>query len=240
MIDVPQCAMVLAAGLGTRLRPITDQVPKPLVAVGGRTLVDHVLDRLTAVGVRRVVVNLYYKAEMLERHLAARTDVEVRFSHEMSLLDTGGGIVQALPLLDEWFFVVNSDVLWLDGKVFALERLTRACDPMRHDAVLLLQRTTQAMGYAGDGDFMLDPAGALRRRAEGEIAPHLFAGIELVHHRLFDGAPKGAFSMNRLWDRAIEEGRITAVVHDGEWFHVGSPAALALTEARLATHRIER
>jgi MurNAc alpha-1-phosphate uridylyltransferase len=156
------------------------------------------------------------------------------------LLDTGGGVTQALPLLDEWFFVVNSDVLWLDGKIFALERLARACDPARHDAVLLLQRTTRAVGYAGNGDFMLDPAGALRRRGESEVAPHLFAGIQIVHRRLFDGAPVGAFSINRLWDKAIAAGRITALVHDGEWFHVGSPAGLALTEARLDTHRIER
>lgn len=240
MMNVPSSAMVLAAGLGTRLRPITERVPKPLVTVGGRALIDHVLDRLVAVGVRSVVVNLHYKAEMVERHLAARGDIELRYSPEAALLETGGGIAQALPLLDEWFFVVNSDVLWLDGKALALERLAQACDPERHDAILMLQRTTQAVGYSGNGDFMLDAAGNLRRRRESEVAPHIFAGIQILHRRLFDGAPDGAFSINPLWDKAIAGQRITALVHDGEWFHVGSPAGLAQTEARLATHRIER
>lgn len=240
MKTIPESAMVLAAGLGTRLRPITEQLPKPLVAVNGRALIDHVLDRLVVVGVRRVVVNLHYRGEMIERHLAARSDVALRFSHEPSLLDTGGGVAQALPLLGECFYVVNSDVIWLDGKLAALERMARAFDPARHDAVLLLQRTWRAVGYSGPGDFMLDPMGRLRRRDEREVAPHLFAGIQLLHRQLFEGAPSGAFSINRLWDKAIAAGRIQGLVHDGEWFHVGSPAGLALTEARLNTQRIER
>lgn len=240
MKTAPETAMVLAAGLGTRMRPITDQVPKPLVAVGGRALIDHVLDRLVAAGVRRVAVNLHYKAAMIERHLAARRDIEVRFSREPELLDTGGGVANALPLLDECFYVVNSDVLWLDTKLSALTRLARAFDPARHDAILLLARTAHAVGYSGLGDFMLDPAGTLRRRGEREVAPHLFAGVQITHRGLFDGAPKGAFSMNPLWDKAIAAGRIRGLVHDGEWFHVGSPEGLVLTEARLNTHRIER
>ncbi|HUZ72190.1 MAG TPA: nucleotidyltransferase family protein [Stellaceae bacterium] len=240
MRAIPETAMVLAAGLGTRMRPISEQLPKPLVQVGGRALIDHVLDRLVGVGVRRVVVNLHYRAEMIERHLAARRDVDLRFSFEPDLLDTGGGVAQALPQLDDVFYVVNSDVIWLDTKLWALARLARAFDPERHDAVLLLQRTAQAVGYSGLGDFMLDPSGNLRRRGEREVAPHLFAGVQLLHCRLFDGAPQGAFSINPLWDKAIAAGRIRGLVHDGEWFHVGSPAGLALTEARLNTHRIER
>jgi MurNAc alpha-1-phosphate uridylyltransferase len=240
MTQIPDTAMVLAAGLGTRLRPLTDRVPKPLVMVAGRTLIDHVIDRLAAVGVRRVVVNLHYKAAMIEQHLAARRDVEIRFSPEETLLDTGGGVAHALALLGDCFYVVNSDVLWLDGKVAALERLARVFAPADHDGVLLLQRTVQAVGYTGSGDFMLDADGALRRRGEREIAPHLYAGLQLLARRLFDGAPDGAFSINLLWDKAIAAGRIAGVAHDGEWFHVGSPTGLARTEERFAAHGIER
>jgi N-acetyl-alpha-D-muramate 1-phosphate uridylyltransferase len=240
MRTIPESAMVLAAGLGTRMRPVSHEMPKPLVPVGGRALIDRVLDRLVGVGVRRVVVNLHYKGEMIERHLAARDDVALRFLHEPVLLDTGGGIAQALPWLDDIFYVVNSDVIWLDTKLLALARLARAFDPERHDVALLLQRTTQAVGYAGLGDFMLDPTGHVRRRGEREVAPHLYAGVQVMQRRLFDGAPVGAFSINPLWDKAIAAGRIRGIVHDGEWFHVGSPAGLALTEARLNTHRVER
>ena len=159
MKDAPQSAMVLAAGLGTRLRPLTERVPKPLVPVCGRALIDHVFDRLVAARVKRVVVNVHYKADLVEAHVAARRDLEVSLSREDALLDTGGGIAQALPLLDDIFFVVNSDVIWLDGKLSALARLTRAFDPARHDARLLLQRTASAVGYDGPGDFMVDGAG---------------------------------------------------------------------------------
>jgi MurNAc alpha-1-phosphate uridylyltransferase len=236
----PQSAMVLAAGLGTRLRPITDRLPKPLVEIAGRTLLDRAIDRLVDAKVERVVVNLHYKADMIARHLATRRDVEVRLSHEEILLETGGGIAHALPLLDEVFYVVNSDVLWLDGKMPALARLAGEFDPAQHDAVLLMQRTTSAVGYEGAGDFMLDPLGNLRRRSEREVAPHLFAGVEILHRRLFDGAPGGAYSLNPLWDKAIAAGRAKGLVHDGEWFHVGTPAGLAITEARFQTHRVAR
>jgi MurNAc alpha-1-phosphate uridylyltransferase len=240
MIEAPQTAMVLAAGLGTRMRPLTEGVPKPLVLVAGRALIDHVLDRLVAAGIKRVVVNLHYKADQVERQLATRRDVEIKLSREETLLDTGGGVANALPLLDEIFYVVNSDIIWLDGKLLALNRLARAFDPARHDARLLLQRTVSAVGYDGPGDFALDAFGLIRRREEREISPFLYGGIQILHRRLFEGAPQGAFSMNPLWDRAIAAGRIAGVVHDGEWFHVGTPGGLALTEARLNTHRVER
>jgi N-acetyl-alpha-D-muramate 1-phosphate uridylyltransferase len=235
----PQSAMVLAAGLGTRLRPITDRIPKPLVPLGGRALIDHVLDRLAEAGVPRAVVNLHYKAEMIERHLETRRHPAVALSVEDELLETGGGILKALPLLDDVFYVANSDVFWLDGAVPALQRLARAWDPARLDALLLLQSTTRALGYEGAGDFFLDPLGHVRRRREREIAPHLFAGVQIVHRRLFDGKAPGKFSLNPLWDRAIAAGRLAAITHDGEWFHVGTPEALALAEARLASHRVE-
>lgn len=236
----PETAMILAAGLGTRMRPLTDSMPKPLVPVAGVPLIDHIIDRLADVGVRRVVINAHYRADMLAEHLSARRDVEIELVHEANLLDTGGGIRNALPLLGETFFTINSDILWLDGKVSPLKRLARAWDADRLDGLLLMQRTTTALGYDGPGDFIVAPDGSFRRRKEREIAPHLFAGIALLHRRLFDGAPDGAFSLNLLWDRAIEAGRLAALIHDGEWYHVGTPLALAATEERLRSHRVER
>lgn len=232
---IPQSAMVLAAGLGTRLRPITDRIPKPLVSAGGRTLLDRALDRLVDAGVPRVVVNTHYKAEMIARHLEGRRQPAITLSVEDELLETGGGILKALPLLDDVFYVANSDVFWLDGKTPALLRLAAAWDAERLDALLLLQRTTTAVGYDGAGDFIIDPLGQVRRRREREVAPHLFAGVQILHRRLFDGQTAGKFSLNPLWDRAIAAGRLAAIVHDGEWYHVGTPEGLALTEARLVT-----
>lgn len=235
-----ESAMVLAAGFGTRMRPITDHMPKPLVPLAGRSLIDHVVDRLVAAGVKRIVVNTHYKAAMIAAHLADRRDAEIRFSEEAELLETGGGIKAALPLLDEVFYAVNADVFWLDGKVPALERLARAWDPARLDALLLLQRSAGAVGYEGPGDFFVDPLGQVRRRREREVAPHLFAGVEILHRRLFDGSETGKFSLNPLWNRAIAAGRLAAIVHDGEWYHVGTPSGLAATEARLDHHATER
>jgi MurNAc alpha-1-phosphate uridylyltransferase len=236
----PVTGMVLAAGLGTRLRPITDHLPKPLVTLGGRTLLDHAIDRLAASVVERIVVNLHYKPEMIAAHLAERRSPAITLVRESELLETGGGVFNALDALGDVFYVVNADVFWLDGKTPALLRLAGAFDAERLDALLLLQRTATALGYEGRGDFMLDPLGRVRRRHEREVAPHLFAGVQILHKRLFDGCAPGKFSLNRLYDRAIAAGRLVAIVHDGEWYHIGTPAGLALAEARLATHRTER
>jgi MurNAc alpha-1-phosphate uridylyltransferase len=232
--------MVLAAGLGTRLRPITDTVPKPLVEINGRSLIDHALDRLTSAGVEHVVVNVHYKAAMIAAHLRSRDHPRIELSEEEELLDTGGGVARALPLLGEAFFVVNSDVFWLDGREAALLRLAGAFDPEAMDAVLLLQRTATAVGYEGTGDYFLDVRGNPRRRREAEAAPYLFAGIQLLNRRLFDETLGRAFSLVRLFDRAEAAGRLSAIVHDGDWYHVGTPRGLALTRERLASHRIER
>jgi MurNAc alpha-1-phosphate uridylyltransferase len=240
MIATPKSAMVLAAGLGTRLRPVTDHLPKPLVEIEGRALLDHTLDRLALAGVERVVVNVHYRAAMIAAHLDRRDHPRIAISEESELLDTGGGVRHALPLLDETFFVVNSDVLWLESRDFALSRLARAFDPLHMDAVLLLQRTVGAVGYDGAGDYFLDAGGRPQRRREGEIAPYLFAGIQLLHRRLFDGLADRVFSLNRLYDRAEAAGRLSAIVHDGEWYHIGTPEGLAATRARLSSHRIER
>ena len=240
MIAPPKRAMVLAAGLGTRLRPITDAMPKPLVEIDGRTLIDHALDRLELAGVEEAVVNTHYKPEMMAQHLAARTHPRIRLSPEPELLETGGGVAKALPLLGDLFYVVNSDVLWLDSRDYVLHRLAGAFDPARMDAVLLFQRTVTAVGYEGSGDYFLDSTGTPRRRGEREIAPYLFAGIQILHRRLFAGIEERAFSLVRLYDRAEAASRLHAIVHDGEWYHVGTPAGLAATRDRLASHRTER
>ena len=232
MIPV-ETGMVLAAGLGTRLRPLTDSMPKALVTVQGRTLLDRALDHLQSVGVKRVAVNTHYKSQMIERHLADRKTPEIILSHEPTLLDTGGGIANALPHLGDPFFVVNSDAVWLNGRVPALRRLAGAFDPEHHDAALLMQETVPAVGYDGRGDFSLDPVGVPRRRGESEVVPFLFAGVQLLSHRLFAGEPVAPYSMNRLWDKAIAQGRIIAIVHDGTWYDVGTVAGLAATESRL-------
>jgi N-acetyl-alpha-D-muramate 1-phosphate uridylyltransferase len=240
MSGVPKSAMVLAAGLGTRLRPISDALPKPLVEIGGRTLLDHAIDRLALVGVETVVVNAHYKAEMVVAHLAGRAQPAVAVSHEPELLETGGGVARALRLLGQSFFVVNGDVIWLDSRDYALARLAAAFDPERMDAVLLLQRTVGAVGYEGSGDYFLDTLGVPRRRSEREIAPYLFTGVQLLHRRAFAGIAERRFSLNRVYDRAERAGRLYAIVHDGEWYHVGTPEGLAATRARLSSHRIER
>jgi MurNAc alpha-1-phosphate uridylyltransferase len=238
MIVPPRTAMVLAAGLGTRLRPVTETIPKPLIEINGRTLLDHAIDRLALAGVERVVVNVHYKAAMVVAQLARRDHPRINISQEAELLDTGGGVALALPLLDDVFFIINSDVFWLDGKDRALQRLTAAFDPEHMDAILLLQRTVTAVGYEGSGDYLIDPSGYPRRRSEREVTPFLFAGIQLLHRRLFDGVSDRVFSLVRLFDRAEAAGRLHAIVHDGEWYHIGTPQGLAATRERLSSEHV--
>lgn len=229
---IPYKAMVLAAGLGTRLKPVTDTLPKPLVQVDNRALIDHALDRLEAVGVGEVVVNTHYLAEQLQAHLSGRKLPALQISHEDDLLDTGGGIAKALPLLgDDPFLAVNADAFWLNGPYDALQRMAHTWDDDTMDGLLLLHSTVEAYGYTGLGDFCAPLGdGVLTRRLEGEVSPWLFTGIQMLHPRLFKTAPDGAFSLNLLYDRAIESGRLHGVVHDGEWFHVGTPQGLEEAE----------
>jgi MurNAc alpha-1-phosphate uridylyltransferase len=219
---------------------VTETIPKPLIEINGRTLLDHAIDRLALVGVERVVVNVHYKAEMVAAQLARRGHPHIEISYETELLDTGGGVARALPLLDDVFFVVNSDVFWLDGKDRALQRLAAAFDPERMDAILLLQRTVTAVGYEGSGDYLIDGSGSPHRRGEREVAPFLYAGIQLLHRRAFAGTSDRVFSLVRLFDHAEKAGRLHAIVHDGEWYHIGTPQGLAATRERLSPHRIER
>ena len=231
---MPQRAMVLAAGRGERMRPLTDQRPKPLIEVRGRAMLDWLLDRLAAAGVAEVVVNLHHLGEMIAGHLDSRREPKILFSREDELLDTGGGVTKALALLGKApFFVANGDVVWLDGLTPAFERLAAAWDDKTMDALLLLHPTAYAYGYGGRGDFFMDPDGVLRRRDECEVAPFIFAGIQILHPRLFKNVPGGSFSLNLLYDRAAEAGRLWGLRHDGEWFHVGTPEALKDVEDAL-------
>lgn len=229
-------AMVLAAGLGKRMRPLTATRPKPLVEVNGKPLIDHVLDRLRSAGIGKVVVNVHYLADSVEAHLARQAgDLDVRISDERDhLLETGGGVVKALPLIeDDPFLIANSDNYWVDGPVDAIRLLASRWDDATMDALLLMVPLARANCHSGQGDFHLDPIGRMARRRSGRVAPFVYTGIQLVSRRLFENPPEGAFSMNLLWDRAIDAGRAFGVVHQGLWFDVGTPPAIKLTEALL-------
>ena len=232
---IPKRAMVLAAGLGSRMRPLTETTPKPLIPVGGRALIDHVLDRLAAVGVETAVVNVHHFADQIEQHLKDRHAPRIVVSDERALLlDTGGGAVKALPQLGPApFFHVNSDTLWIDGVTSNLQHLAARFDAAAMDALLLLASTATSVGYSGRGDFVMAPDGRLQRRPEREIAPFVYAGVAILSPAMFAGAPAGAFSLNRLFDRAIEAGRLYGIRLDGLWMHVGTPEAIAAAEAAI-------
>ncbi|MCW5698689.1 MAG: nucleotidyltransferase family protein [Rhodospirillales bacterium] len=228
-------AMVLAAGLGTRMRPITHKIPKPLVNIAGRTLLDRAIDRLEAAGIRKVVVNVHHLADKVVKHLKKRTSPKIQISDEPARLETGGGVARALPMLGKKpFFVINGDILWLDGPYPSISDMAAMWDDERMDALLLLQPTIEAYGYEGDGDFLMDANGRIVRRRERHLAPYLFSGIQILHPRLFNNAPSGSFSLNVLYDRAIECERLYGYLHDGEWFHVGRPSDLEVVDAYLS------
>lgn len=231
-------AMVLAAGLGKRMRPLTATRPKPLVPVAGKPLLDHALDRLKAAGVKRAVVNVHYLADALEAHLKRRVQgIEIIVSDEREqLLETGGGLVKALPLIDEDpFLVVNSDNLWIDGPADSIRALAARWNDAEMDALLLLVPLARANCHTGRGDFHMDGSGRLSRRKPGRVAPFVFTGVQIVSKRLFEGARAEPFSLNLLWDRAISQGRAFGLVHNGLWFDVGTPPAVKRTEAILAS-----
>ena len=232
---VPRCAMVLAAGLGLRMRPLTDDMPKPLVEVAGKTLLDHVLDRLAQAHVETAVVNVHYLADRVARHLDGRRTPRVVISDERDeLLDTGGGVVKALPSLGSApFFHLNSDAIWIDGVKPNLVRLAEIFDPARMDALLLLAATSTSVGYGGRGDFIMAPDGRISRRREREVVPFVYAGVAILNPALFAAAPPGAFSLNLLFDRAIETGRLHGLRLEGVWMHVGTPEAITAAEAAI-------
>jgi MurNAc alpha-1-phosphate uridylyltransferase len=232
---LPRRAMVLAAGLGTRMRPFNGNVPKPLVRVGGKALIDHVLDKLAAAGVERVVVNVHHLADQIEQHFAGRQRPQIVVSDERSeLLGTGGGVVKALPELGSApFFHVNADTIWIDGVQPNLARLAKIFDAERMDALLMLAPTTTSIGYSGRGDFNMAPDGRLTRRSEQDVAPFVYAGAAILTRAFFAGAPQGAFSLSPLFDRAAAAGRLFGLRLEGIWMHVGTPEAVKAAEAAI-------
>jgi len=228
--------MVLAAGLGTRMRPLTETQPKPLVRVAGKALIDHVLDPLAQAGIGTAVVNVHHFADQMEAHLAERGQPRIVLSDERAqLLDSGGGVRKALPQFGAGpFFVLNADSFWIDGPRSNLERLAEAFDPARMDVLLLLASTALSTGYDGRGDFFMDPHGRLERRPERAVAPFVYAGVAILAPGLFDTMPDGPFSLNRIFDAALAAERLHGLRLDGFWLHVGTPAAIGLAEARIA------
>ena len=227
-------AMLLAAGRGARMRPLTDRTAKPLLPLGGQALIDHALDRLLEAGVENVVVNTHWQADRVEAHLASRRRPRIVVRREPALLDTGGSVKAALDHFGTApFFVVNGDSFWVDGPRPALARLAAAFDPSQVDGVLLVHRSFQVHCDVGFGDFALDAWGAPRRRGEREVVPYIYAGLQLIAPALLAGTPDGPFSMNQAWDTAMAAGRLRGVVHDGLWFHLSTPADLAEAESIL-------
>jgi MurNAc alpha-1-phosphate uridylyltransferase len=229
-------AMVLAAGLGTRMQPLTDTLPKPLVKVAGKALIDHVLDRLADAGVTRAVVNVHHMADQIESHLKGRTRPAIDISDERGeLLDTGGGVVKALPKLGHApFFHMNSDTMWVEGVTPNLSRLAALFDAECMDILLLVASTTASIGYEGRGDFLMAPDGRLSRRAERQVAPFVYAGAAILSPAVFSDAPQGKFSLNRLFDGAIAAERLYGLRLEGTWMHVGTPAAIEAAEAAIS------
>ena len=233
-------AMILAAGLGTRMRPLTNDLPKPMVKVGNTALIDWVLDDLAEGGVANAVVNVHYKADLLRDHVAQRTHPKISISDETEvLLETGGGVAAALPLItDDVFLVTNSDALWGKGLGPALGALRTAWSEMTAhaeiDALVLLAKMDRAFGFDGAGDFFVDADGVPLRRGDKASAPTVYAGTQLVHRRIFENGPEGAFSFNVLWNKALKANRLRAIIHDDDWYHVGTPEAVAPTAQALS------
>ena len=219
--------MIMAAGLGLRMRPLTNDRPKPLVEVGGRTLLDHAIDRFKAAGVKMIVVNVHYKAEMIEAALKKRTDIEIRIQDERDkLLNTGGALKRALPNFErEPFLTYNSDSIWLEGMGSNLERLKRRWNDAEMDCLMLLAPTFNSIGYDERGDFTMDANGRLSRREPQRVAPFAWPGVQIIHPRLIEKGQGEVFSTNQLWDIAIEQGRLFGLRMDGKWMHIGTPAA---------------
>lgn len=231
---VSDTAMVMAAGMGKRMRPLTATQPKPLVRVAGKPLIDHTLDRLAEAGVAKAVVNVHYLADALEAHVKDRAEPKVEVSDERAeLLETGGGMILAQDKLPDPFFCLNSDNIWIDGPRDAFADLSERWNAQEMDALLLVVPHSSAANFTGDGDFYLDPVGRISRREPGRIAPFIYMGIQVVAHRLLRDAPQGKFSTNILWNRALEEGRLFGLPFTGKWFEVGTPQAIAPTEDAL-------
>jgi N-acetyl-alpha-D-muramate 1-phosphate uridylyltransferase len=233
---LPQSAMVMAAGLGKRMRPLTATRPKPLIDVAGKSLLDRALDGVAAAGIPHAVVNAHYFADQIEAAVKARqTPAHIDLSDERSqLLETGGGITKALPLLQgDNFFTINADNMWIDGPVDTLRLLAQRWNAAEMDALLLLVPLARAHGYDGRGDFHMDGLGTLSPRSGLKMAPFVYSGLQIISRSLFDGEPTEPFTMWRAWNKALAQGRMFGISHPGLWFHVGTPASIGETEALL-------
>lgn len=232
----PKKAMILAAGLGTRMRPITETTPKPLIKVHGKAMLDHALDSLKRSGVEEVVLNVHYLANQIEEHVSQRTDIKIRISDERdNLLDSGGGIAHALPLLgDEPFYLLNADSFWIEGFKPNLIRMAEFWRAQDMDILLLLSSMANAVGFSSRGDFNMDADGRLERRMENKVAPFAYAGAAIINPSIFAGAPTGAFSLNRQFDEALEKERLFGLRLEGLWLHVGTPDAIDEAEDAIA------
>ena len=232
MREMIKQAFILGAGFGSRMRPLTDTIPKPMVPLAGKPLIDHVIDRLTSVGVEKIVVNVHYLADVLENHLRKKNDVEIIISDERDeLLDTGGGVLKALHHFgDEPFFIHNSDSVWVENGHNNLAEMVKLFDPQKMDNLLCLANRHTSLGYDGNGDFLLSNEGLISRKPKEVASDHVFIGASLATKNLFDQSPKGAFSLNKLWDAAIAKNRVYGIKHQGIWMHVGTTEALSQAE----------
>ncbi len=232
MRDMVDQAFILGAGFGSRMRPLTDTIPKPMVQLAGKPLIDHVINRLTSVGVKKIVVNVHYLADVLETHLRQRNDVELIISDERDeLLDTGGGIYKALPHFgDEPFFIHNSDSVWVENGHDNLAELIKKFDPQKMDNLLCLANKNTSLGYDGNGDFLLSNEGLISRKPSDVTSDHVFIGASIATKNLFKKSPEGSFSLNKLWDASIAQNRVYGIKHRGIWMHVGTTEALSDAE----------
>ena len=228
----PHTAMILAAGFGLRMRPITDRIPKPLVGVAGKPLLDRVLDKLVAAGVQRAVINVHHLADQIIDHVKARKQPEILISDERDeILGTGGAVVKALPLLGtDPFFHLNADTMWIDGVRSNLARLADSFDPDTMDILMLMAPTAHSIGYRGAGDYAMGPDGALKKRREKQVVPFVYAGAAIMRPDLFAGAPKGEFGLQQIFAKAEDEGRLFGLRLEGVWMHVGTPDAIEAAE----------
>lgn len=232
---MPRAAMILAAGRGERMMPLTETTPKPLLPINGQCALDLALERILEAGIESVVVNAAYLGQMIADHVQAVGDPRIKISHEDEPLETGGGVVKARPLLgDDPFYVINGDTVWFDGMKCPLVRLAEGWDPERMDILLLLASTARSSGYGGLGDFTMDQNGRLLRREEGIVAPYAYMGLSIINPAILDGAPEGRFSLNWAYDRAIERERLFGLLHDGLWYHISTPADLDFARSRVA------
>lgn len=233
----PERAFITAAGMGKRLRPYTDNCPKPLVYAGGRALIDYALDKLAAAGVKNVTVNLHYLGGLIETHLMNRSKPHITFSHERELLDTGGGIKKALPAMGPApFYIIAGDSLWTDGMEPALDRLAAAWNPAKMDLLLLLQPLARMSVTPGTGDYDMEPDGRITRNTCRKGA-YMWTSIRICDPGLFDNSPDGAFSFLELMDKAQARGRLYGLVHDADWYHISTAEDLDRVNAHLGAQK---